>query len=178
MHIHFQLLEGTCTRRGFLIDSSGSRIFLIWSLGFGILEQNRGQIWNWKHAWERDAKNNPRDYGISRNFGSELRDWRTLLGTLPTDLSCISYRVGHNYQKTKSTELNVVLPAVRTKFIKKSIIYRGQARTYNELPDVAKLLQFKKMLRTVILYFCCIVYFSSICHFMFFSAILLYLIFI
>ena len=28
-----------------------------------------------------DAKNNPRDYGIARNFGSGLRDWRTLLGT-------------------------------------------------------------------------------------------------
>ena len=29
-----------------------------------------------------DSKNNPRDYGIERNFGSGLRDWRTLLGTL------------------------------------------------------------------------------------------------
>ena len=151
VHIHFQLLKGTCTRRGSLIDFSGSGIFLIWSSGFGILEQNRGQIRDWKHAWERDTKNNPQDYGIARNFGSGLRDWKTLLGTLPTDLSCIAHRVGNNYQKTKSTELNVVLPAVRTKFMKKSIIYRGQARTYNELPDAAKLPQFKKMLRTVIL---------------------------
>ena len=54
-------------------------------------------------------------------------------------------------RKKKGTELNVVLPAVRNKFIKKSIIYRVQARTYNELPDAAKLPQFKKMLRTVIL---------------------------
>lgn len=29
-----------------------------------------------------DIKNNHRDYGISRNFGSGSRDWRTLLGTL------------------------------------------------------------------------------------------------
>ena len=35
-----------------------------------------------------DAKNNPRDYGIARNFGSGLRDWRTLLGTL-----CLGYAV-------------------------------------------------------------------------------------
>ena len=28
-----------------------------------------------------DAKNNPRDYGIARNAGSGLRDWRTLLWT-------------------------------------------------------------------------------------------------
>ena len=31
---------------------------------------------------KQDAKNNPRDYGIARNFGSGLRDRRTLLGTL------------------------------------------------------------------------------------------------
>ena len=31
---------------------------------------------------KRDAKNNPRDYGIARNFVSGLRDRRTLLGTL------------------------------------------------------------------------------------------------
>ena len=31
---------------------------------------------------KRDAKNNPRDYGIARNFGSGLRDRRTLLGTV------------------------------------------------------------------------------------------------
>ena len=29
-----------------------------------------------------DAKNNPRDYRIARNFGSGGRDWGTLLGTL------------------------------------------------------------------------------------------------
>ena len=29
-----------------------------------------------------DAKNSHRDYVIKRNFGSGLRDWRTLLGTL------------------------------------------------------------------------------------------------
>ena len=29
-----------------------------------------------------DAKSNPRDYGIARNFGSGLRDRKTLLGTL------------------------------------------------------------------------------------------------
>ena len=29
-----------------------------------------------------DAKNNPRDYVIARNFGSGLRDRKTLLGTL------------------------------------------------------------------------------------------------
>ena len=59
------------------------------------------------------------------------------MGTLLRDLSCIAHRVGNNYQKTKSTELNVVLPAERTKFMKKSVIYRGPARTYNQLPDSA-----------------------------------------
>ena len=29
-----------------------------------------------------DGKKNPREYGIARNFGSGLRDWRTLLGSL------------------------------------------------------------------------------------------------
>ena len=29
-----------------------------------------------------DAKNDPRDYGIARNFKSGVRDRRTLLGTL------------------------------------------------------------------------------------------------
>ena len=29
-----------------------------------------------------DSKNNARDYGIARNFGSGLGDWKTLLGTL------------------------------------------------------------------------------------------------
>ena len=29
----------------------------------------------------RGAKYNPRDYGIARNFGSGLRDLKTLLGT-------------------------------------------------------------------------------------------------
>ena len=29
-----------------------------------------------------NARNNPQDYGIGRNLGSGLRDWRTLLGTL------------------------------------------------------------------------------------------------
>ena len=29
-----------------------------------------------------DAKSNPRDYGIARNFESGLRDRKTLLGTL------------------------------------------------------------------------------------------------
>ena len=36
---------------------------------------------------KRDAKNNPRDYGIARNFGSGLRDWKTLLGTRFIQLS-------------------------------------------------------------------------------------------
>ena len=35
-----------------------------------------------------DAKNNPRDYGIARNFGSGLRDWRTLFGTLQYGMLC------------------------------------------------------------------------------------------
>ena len=38
-----------------------------------------GAIWN-RGRW--DAKNNDRDYGIARNFGSGLRDWRTQLGTI------------------------------------------------------------------------------------------------
>ena len=40
----------------------------------------RFEIESIRERW--DAKNNPRDYGIARNFGSGLRDWRTLLGTL------------------------------------------------------------------------------------------------
>ena len=35
-----------------------------------------------------DAKNNPRHYGISRNVGSGLRDWRTLFGTLYKERAC------------------------------------------------------------------------------------------
>ena len=38
---------------------------------FGIESITGGRMW----------KNNPRDYGIARNFGSGLRDWRTVLGT-------------------------------------------------------------------------------------------------
>ena len=47
-------------------------------------------------------------------------------------------------------------------------MYRG-GRTYNGLPDSAKhcksLPKFKEMLRPVILLFCCVVHFSSICLF-------------
>ena len=38
---------------------------------FGIESITGGRMW----------KNNPRDYGIARNFESGLRDWRTVLGT-------------------------------------------------------------------------------------------------
>jgi len=37
-------------------------------------------IENMRGRW--DAKNNPRYYGIARNFGSVLRDRKTLMGTL------------------------------------------------------------------------------------------------
>ena len=37
-----------------------------------------------------DAKSNPRDYGMARNFGSGLRNWRTLLGTLRIMFSVFS----------------------------------------------------------------------------------------
>ena len=54
----------------------------------------------------------------------------------------------------KQGAMNVVLPAVRTEFRKKSISSRG-ARTYYELPDSVKqcksLIKLKKMLRTDIL---------------------------
>ena len=68
--------------RGSPIVFSGSRISLIWSSGLGIsLILNSGFGIESVHGrW--DAKNNHRDYGIARNFGSGSRDWRTLLGTL------------------------------------------------------------------------------------------------
>ena len=57
--------------RGCPIVFSGSGVSLIWNSRLGILKQNQREI--------RYTKNNPRDYGIARNFGSGLRDWRTLL---------------------------------------------------------------------------------------------------
>ena len=44
-----------------------------------------------------DAKNNPREYGIAWNFGSGLRDWRTLSGILvvvvqETEKKCMKKR--------------------------------------------------------------------------------------
>ena len=42
----------------------------------------KGKAMGTRLRW--DAKNNPRDYGIARNLGSGLRDWKTLLGTLST----------------------------------------------------------------------------------------------
>ena len=58
-----------CQLRGFPMGFSGSGISLTWSSEFGILKQTRGKIRDWRYAkfW---------------NFGSGLRDWRTLLGTL------------------------------------------------------------------------------------------------
>ena len=35
----------------------------------------------------RGARNNPRDYGIAGNFGSGLRDSKTLLGTRDVDFA-------------------------------------------------------------------------------------------
>ena len=73
----------TCAEfRGSPIVFSGSGISLFWRSGFGIF-----LIWNSGFGIERrrgrwDAKNNPRDYGNTRNFGSGLPDWRKLLGTL------------------------------------------------------------------------------------------------
>ena len=71
-------------KRGTSISFSGSGISLIWSSGFGILKQTSGEIRDWKYVQEVGYQNNPRDYGIARNFGSGLRDWirRTLLGIL------------------------------------------------------------------------------------------------
>ena len=46
-----------------------------------------------------DAKSNPRDYGIARNFGSGSRDRKTLLGTLLSRkmvmyaAQCFTYRL-------------------------------------------------------------------------------------
>ena len=58
----------------------GDGISLISSLVFGILKKIRPEFRGSKYAQGRDAKNNHRDYGIARNFGSG----RTLLGTLFT----------------------------------------------------------------------------------------------
>ena len=55
---------------------------MLWSSGFGILKKIRGEIEIKIMRGRWDTKNNPRGYGIARNFWSGLRDWRTLLGTL------------------------------------------------------------------------------------------------
>ena len=64
--------QAVMLRRGSSTGFSGYGISLIWSSGFGI----DGMLGRW------DAKNPPRDYGIAGRFGSGLRDWRTLWGTL------------------------------------------------------------------------------------------------
>ena len=61
---------------------TGFPLFAARDSGFAILQQNHGGIRNWKYAWEVGCQNNPREYGIARNLGSGLRDWKTLLGTL------------------------------------------------------------------------------------------------
>ena len=69
--------------RGSPTGFSGSRIIsLIWGLGFRILKQNRGEILDESLCKRWDAKNNPWDHGIVRNFGSGLWDWKASLGTL------------------------------------------------------------------------------------------------
>ena len=69
--------------RGSPTGFSGSRIIsLIWGLGFRILKQIRGEILDESLCKRWDAKNNPWDHGIVRNFGSGLWDWKASLGTL------------------------------------------------------------------------------------------------
>lgn len=58
------------------------KVSLIWSSGFGILMQNPASFGIESIRDSYNARNNTRDNGIARNFGSEKRDWRTLLGTL------------------------------------------------------------------------------------------------
>ena len=40
----------------------------------GFESKIRGRFGIESMRWRRDAKNNPRDYGIARNFGSRLRE--------------------------------------------------------------------------------------------------------
>ena len=62
---HMRLLRGSS------IGFSGPGSSLIWSSGFGILEQNRGEFRDWKYAWEVGCQNNSRDYGIARILGRD-----------------------------------------------------------------------------------------------------------
>ena len=78
--------------RGSPTGFSGSRIIsLIWGLGFRILKQNKGEILAESLCKRWDAKNNPWDHGIVRNFGSGLWDWKASLGTLILHRSTIHF---------------------------------------------------------------------------------------
>ena len=72
--------QAVMLRRGSSTGFSGYGISLIWSSGFGILNGGGFGIDGMLGRW--DAKKPPRDYGIARSFGSGIRDWRTLSGTL------------------------------------------------------------------------------------------------
>ena len=60
----------------------GIRDFPYLKLGIRDFEANSRQDSGVKVCATYDARNNPQDYGVGRKFGSGLRDWRTLLGTL------------------------------------------------------------------------------------------------
>ena len=84
---------------GFSTGFSRSGISLIWTSGFEIVKQNRGEIRDWKYAQEVNAQNNPQDYGIARNFGSGLQGWRTPLGMLSNgEVACRLFQVCLNWK--------------------------------------------------------------------------------
>ena len=89
---------------------SGCGISFIWGSGCGILKRNRGEIRIESMLGRRDAKDNPRGYGIARNFGSGLRDWKTVLGTRWIGLSPI-----HTNPNTFETVYFFILFGLHTK---------------------------------------------------------------
>ena len=90
---------------GFSIGFSGPGISLIWSSGCGVWKQNRDEFRDWSMLGRWDVKYNPRDNGISRNFGSGLRDWRpTLVSSRWKTDSCRIY-IYHLHGKTGNIRL-------------------------------------------------------------------------
>ena len=78
-----------------------------------------------------DAKNNPRDHGIAWNFGSGLRDWRTLSGTLRIMFSafstfCITSFGDVIWHLSKTPTSYYLLDHTAIIFI---VFYRGKATT-------------------------------------------------
>ena len=59
-HLSMHAWQANKQFRGSSIRFSGPGISLIWSSGFRIWKQHRGEFWDWKYAREWDAKYNTR----------------------------------------------------------------------------------------------------------------------